>query len=70
MNHTQVTIKLWRDTREILRQISRMTREPQVLILHRLLMVEQRRLGVGRDSVEGAGAEVPVADAAASQKEG
>lgn len=49
MNHTQVTIKLWRDTREILRQISRMTREPQVLVLHRLLMVEQRRLRVGSD---------------------
>ncbi len=49
MNHAQVTIKLWRDTREILRQISRMTREPQVLVLHRLLMVEQRRLRVGSD---------------------
>ena len=47
MNHTQVTIKLWRDSREILRQISRMTREPQVLVLHRLLMVEQRRLEAG-----------------------
>lgn len=49
MNHTQVTIKLWRDTRDILRQISQMTREPQVLVLHRLLMVEQRRLRGGSD---------------------
>lgn len=69
MNHTQVTIKLWRDTREILRQISRMTREPQVLVLHRLLsaehakrellMVEQRRLRVGSgddDIVQATGA--------------
>lgn len=49
MNHAQVTIKLWRDTREILQQISQMTREPQVLVLHRLLMAEQRRLRVGSD---------------------
>ena len=73
MNHAQVTIKLWRDTREILRQISRMTREPQVLVLHRLLeaehakrgllMVEQRRLRVGSGDVEGAGVEVPATDA-------
>lgn len=75
MNHAQVTIKLWRDTREILRQISRMTREPQVLILHRLLeaehakrgllMVEQRRLRVGSGGDEGAGVEVPVSSATA-----
>ena len=75
MNHAQVTIKLWRDTREILRQISRMTREPQVLVLHRLLeaehakrgllMVEQRRLRVGSGDVEGAGTGVPASGATA-----
>lgn len=65
MNHTQVTIKLWRDTRDILRQISRMTREPQVLVLHRLLMVEQRRLRVGSDDAESMRVEVPSTDAAA-----
>ena len=65
MNHTQVTIKLWQDTREILRQISRMTREPQVLILHRLLVVEQRRLRVGSGDVEGAGTGVPASGATA-----
>lgn len=66
MNHTQVTIKLWRDTREILRQISRMTREPQVLVLHRLLMVEQGRLRVGSGDVEGAGVEVPASSVTVS----
>ena len=65
MNHTQVTTKLWRDTRDILRQISRMTREPQVLVLHRLLMVEQRRLRVGSDDAESMRVEVPSTDAAA-----
>lgn len=46
--HEQVTIKLWAETRKILRLIHAMTGESMVKILHRLVEAELLRINGGK----------------------
>jgi hypothetical protein len=45
--------KLWVDTLEVIRQIKKLTKEPQVLIVHRLVVAELNRLELENKSPAG-----------------